>query len=219
MTCPGCKKDIPDNSIVCPECNLYILIALKNQKDCPYCAERIEIDAYVCKHCKRDLTKDARQWWQKKRFVIPLIVLEFFVVALVTMALQDFGSIIQEFEFRNNRLEIVGKMAEALDAFSQIDSLQKFEYTDSQQINIEFLIFSYDKISLQLANYSILKYMAPSLKKEGTRIKSIKISANTPTGGQLSSVNSVGDIVRIDNGTWEFADWLQNTQFQEKDIF
>lgn len=219
MNCPGCKKDIAADSVLCPECGVYIKVALQNLKTCPYCSERIEKDAYTCKHCKTDLTKDKRDWWQKKRIVIPIILLELLIIGFVTMILQDFGSIFKELKFRNNRLETVSKLAESLDAFNQIDSLQKYEFTNTKQIHIEFLIFSYDKRSLQLANYSILKKMAPSLKNEGGRIKSIKIVANTPADGQLVSINTLGDIVRVENKTWEFADWLKNTKFLETDLF
>jgi hypothetical protein len=61
--------------------------------------------------------------------------------------------------------------------------------------------------------------MAPILKKEGARIKSIKIVANTPAEGQLVSINSLVDILKIENKTWDFAAWLKDTNFQENNLF
>jgi predicted nucleic acid-binding Zn ribbon protein len=219
MICPGCSKEIPNDSIKCPECGLYVLFAKKHKKKCPYCKEDIETEASFCRFCKKDLTKDSRSWYEKKRIIFPMLILEIIIVGLIVMTIKDFGSTIEKLQYRNNRLEIVGKLSEALDSFNQIDSLQHFMLTENKDIEIKFLIFTYDKRSLQLASYSILKKISPSIKKEGTRIKSIKIIAETPTGGRFTCINSIGDIIRIENGTWDFPMWLTNTQTFERDLF
>jgi uncharacterized CHY-type Zn-finger protein len=219
MTCPGCKKDIPEGAIICPECKVYVKIALKNQKSCPFCTERIEIDAVFCKHCKKDLTADLREWYKKRRYIIPLILAEIVIIGTLIMFLIDFTLIFKEIKYRNNRLEIISELANALDSYKDIDSLIKYEVSSNKQLTIEFLTFSYTKRSLQLANYNLIKKMSALLLLESNRIDNIKIIGHTPTGGSFVSINSMGDISKINIGSWDFIAWLQNTNFAEVDIF
>lgn len=219
MNCPGCQKQINDEAVICPHCSIYVLIAKKNLKKCPFCKELIQPDATFCKFCQKGLTRDERHWYEKKRFVIPLIVLEIIIISFITMVIKDFGKTIEDFKYKSNRLEIIARLSEALDNTNFVDSLTSYEYTENKQINIEYIIFSYDKRSLQLANYAILKRMAKNILKEGTRIKNIKITATTPTGGSFTTINSIGDIIKISNGTADFGTWLGNTESHEKELF
>lgn len=219
MNCPGCQKQIDNDRAICPYCGIYVLIAKKNLKNCPFCKEMIQPDATICKFCKKSLGQDSREWYEKKRYVLPLIILEILIIGFITMVIKDFGKTIEDFEYKSNRLEIVAKLSEALDSINFIDSLVRFEYTDNKQINIDYVIFSYDKRSLQLSNFAILKKISKNVVKEGIRIRNVKIVATTPTGGMFTTINSIGDIVKIANGSLDFESWLGQTEAHEKDLF
>jgi len=219
MYCPGCKNEIQDGTKLCPYCQLYITLQDDEFKLCVYCGEKIKPHANTCRFCHHDQRKGNRQWFQKKRIVIPLLLLEFIVVATLMMSLDTFTSVVKEAEYRNNRLEVVGELSKALDMSTKIDSLQRFQYTKEKNIEIEYLIFSYTKNDLKKSNFEILQNLAGSLKKEGQRIHDIIIIANTPTGGYLTSKNQIGDTQKILIGTMNFADWQAQTRFTEEDLF
>jgi DNA-directed RNA polymerase subunit RPC12/RpoP len=55
MTCPVCQQAYSEETEYCPREGTRLSAETRNERECPYCAERILRKARVCKHCGRDV--------------------------------------------------------------------------------------------------------------------------------------------------------------------
>lgn len=53
--CPTCNESFPDNVDSCPTDGSRLVPKVRDDRECPYCAELILKKARVCKHCHRDV--------------------------------------------------------------------------------------------------------------------------------------------------------------------
>lgn len=54
-TCPICQQAYADNIDFCARDGAHLGLEVRDERECPYCAERILKKARVCKHCGRDV--------------------------------------------------------------------------------------------------------------------------------------------------------------------
>ena len=54
-TCPTCNESYPDNVDSCPQDGSRLAAEARDERECPYCAEKILKKARVCKHCGREV--------------------------------------------------------------------------------------------------------------------------------------------------------------------
>ena len=54
-TCPACQQAYPDEIESCPRDGSRLVAEVRDERECPYCAERILKKARVCKHCGHDV--------------------------------------------------------------------------------------------------------------------------------------------------------------------
>ena len=54
-TCPICQQAYADTVEFCAREGAYLGVEVREERECPYCAERILKKARVCKHCGRDV--------------------------------------------------------------------------------------------------------------------------------------------------------------------
>jgi hypothetical protein len=54
-TCPACQHTYPDVFYICARDGTRLEAGFCEERECPYCAERILKTAPVCKHCGRDV--------------------------------------------------------------------------------------------------------------------------------------------------------------------
>ena len=54
-TCPACQQTYPDDVDSCPRDGSRLVPEVREERECPYCAELILKKARVCKHCGRDV--------------------------------------------------------------------------------------------------------------------------------------------------------------------
>lgn len=54
-TCPKCQQTYPDDVESCPKDGAQLSDEIRDERECPYCAEKVLRKARVCKHCGRDL--------------------------------------------------------------------------------------------------------------------------------------------------------------------
>jgi formylglycine-generating enzyme required for sulfatase activity len=54
-TCPVCQQAYSDHIEYCARDGAYLSGEVRDERECPYCAERILKKARVCKHCGRDV--------------------------------------------------------------------------------------------------------------------------------------------------------------------
>ena len=54
-TCPSCQQSYPDDVESCPRDRTPLVAEIRDERECPHCAERILRKAHVCKHCRREV--------------------------------------------------------------------------------------------------------------------------------------------------------------------
>jgi formylglycine-generating enzyme required for sulfatase activity/DNA-directed RNA polymerase subunit RPC12/RpoP len=54
-TCPSCHQTYSDDVEFCPSDGTRLAAEVRDERECPYCAERILKKARVCKHCGHDV--------------------------------------------------------------------------------------------------------------------------------------------------------------------
>lgn len=54
-TCPSCHESYPDDAESCPRDGTRLAAEVREERECPYCAEKILKKAKVCKHCGREV--------------------------------------------------------------------------------------------------------------------------------------------------------------------
>jgi len=54
-TCPACHQLYSDNVDSCPRDGSRLVAEVRDERECPYCAEKILKKARFCKHCRRDV--------------------------------------------------------------------------------------------------------------------------------------------------------------------
>src|SRR5208283_559623 len=54
-TCPICQQAYSDDVEFCARDGARLAGEVRDERECPYCAERILKKARVCKHCGRDV--------------------------------------------------------------------------------------------------------------------------------------------------------------------
>ena len=54
-TCPTCNQIYPDDIESCPTDGSRLIPEVRDERECPYCGQKILKKARVCKHCKRDV--------------------------------------------------------------------------------------------------------------------------------------------------------------------
>jgi DNA-directed RNA polymerase subunit RPC12/RpoP len=54
-TCPVCNQTYPDDIDLCPRDGSRLAAEAREERECPYCAEKILRKARVCKHCGREV--------------------------------------------------------------------------------------------------------------------------------------------------------------------
>ena len=54
-TCPTCQQTYTDEIESCPRDGSRLVAEIRDERECPYCAELILKKARVCKHCRRDV--------------------------------------------------------------------------------------------------------------------------------------------------------------------
>jgi DNA-directed RNA polymerase subunit RPC12/RpoP len=54
-TCPACQRAYPDDAESCPRDGSRLVAESRDERECPYCTERILRKARVCKHCGREV--------------------------------------------------------------------------------------------------------------------------------------------------------------------
>ena len=54
-TCPTCHQNYPDDDEYCMQDGTKLVPEIREERECPYCAEPILKKARVCKHCGRDV--------------------------------------------------------------------------------------------------------------------------------------------------------------------
>jgi DNA-directed RNA polymerase subunit RPC12/RpoP len=54
-SCPTCHETYPDDVESCPKDGARLSAEFRDERECPYCAERILKKARVCKHCGHDV--------------------------------------------------------------------------------------------------------------------------------------------------------------------
>jgi len=59
-TCPACQHAYPDDAEFCPDDGTQLAAEFRDERECPYCAEKILKKARLCKHCGHDVEPQAR---------------------------------------------------------------------------------------------------------------------------------------------------------------
>ena len=54
-TCPICQQAYSDQTEYCARDGAYLSSEVREERECPYCAERILKKARVCRYCGRDV--------------------------------------------------------------------------------------------------------------------------------------------------------------------
>ena len=54
-TCPTCHQTYPDEIDTCPTDVSRLIPEVRDERECPYCGQKILKKARVCKHCGRDV--------------------------------------------------------------------------------------------------------------------------------------------------------------------
>ena len=54
-TCPTCQQSYSDETDSCPRDGTPLAAEVRDERECPHCAELILKKARVCKHCGRDV--------------------------------------------------------------------------------------------------------------------------------------------------------------------
>ncbi len=69
-TCPICQQDYSDHVEFCARDGACLSSEVRDERECPYCAERILKKARICKHCGREVEPLARGDTQNPLFVL-----------------------------------------------------------------------------------------------------------------------------------------------------